>query len=336
MESANVNTGEESVGQGIGPGGRLQAARIHLGMSIGDVANQMHLSTAILEALEENNFDEITAPIFVKGYLRAFARIVAIDEDAIIDEYVELYSNDDPPITTTSNTAAEISASDARIKWMTYLVIIVLIALLGAWWWSQEQTAQEVISLDAEQPTLPVPVETVESEAAAAVAEETMVEETMVTEVDPVVEESSQESAATGDDEELPLMSLQPEEAPVEEDSEDSTVLFSQTSQASATPPISIASTGIQNTLERQAPDGDDEFRLVVNADTWADIKDANGFQLIYDLMRADNTLVMTGAAPFVVFLGNGHGVDVEINGETLDITSFIRDDNTARFQTGG
>ena len=103
-------------------------------------------------------------------------------------------------------------------------------------------------------------------------------------------------------------------------------------SSASVTEPV----TPVSSTAERQAPSGSDEFRLVVNADTWADIKDANGFQLIYDLMRADNTLVMTGAAPFDVFLGNGHGVDVEINGAPLDIKAFIRDDNTARFKTGG
>ena len=331
METANVNPVEETVGQGLGPGGRLQAARIQLGMSIGDVANQMHLSAAILEALEENNFDEITAPIFVKGYLRAFARIVSLDEDAIIDEYVELYSNEDPPITTTSNTAAEISASDARIKWMTYLVILVLIALLGAWWWSQEQTAQEVISLDAEQPTAPQPVEALESEENLAPSQESASAEN-----EPLPEETTEAAEDISESEELPLLSLQPEPETVEEVTEDSTVLFSQTTPESSAAPGMIAPPGVQSTVQRQAPGGTDEFRLVVNADTWADIKDATGFQLIYDLMRADSTLVMTGTAPFVVFLGNGHGVDVEINGEILDISSFIRDDNTARFQTGG
>ena len=74
---------------GIGPGERLQAARIKKGLSVEDVANRMHLSTSILEAIEDNNFDEVTAPIFVKGYLRAYARIVALDEDEMIEQYLQ-------------------------------------------------------------------------------------------------------------------------------------------------------------------------------------------------------------------------------------------------------
>ena len=54
----------------MGPGDRLKAERIELGLSIEDVATRMHLSVGILEAIEDNNFDDITAPIFVKGYLR--------------------------------------------------------------------------------------------------------------------------------------------------------------------------------------------------------------------------------------------------------------------------
>ncbi len=347
METASVNSVEETSAPGLGPGNRLQAARIQLGMSIGDVANQMHLSTAILEALEENNFDEITAPIFVKGYLRAYARIVSIDEDAIINEYGELYSNEDPPITTTSNTASEISSSDARVKWMTYLVIIVLIALLGAWWWSQEQTSQQVISLDAEESTLPVPVDTAqpgEADQQPVEADQQPVDDAS-DDATPAAEEPIIESDAAVGEEELPLMSLTPEPEtstePVEEtDSSLPAQLGAASTGEAVDTPAPAAPTATVSTaneaLQRQAPEGSDQFRLVVNADTWADIKDATGFQLIYDLMRADTTLEMTGTAPFVVFLGNGHGVDVEINGERLDITSFIRDDNTARFQTGG
>jgi len=65
----------------LGPGERLQAARISAGYTVDDIASKMHLSNAILTSLEENDFDEITAPIFVKGYLRAYAKIVNLDEN---------------------------------------------------------------------------------------------------------------------------------------------------------------------------------------------------------------------------------------------------------------
>ena len=88
MTSESV-TAKESKPNGIGPGDRLQAARIEQGLSVEDVASRMHLSVSILESIEENNFEEITAPIFVKGYLRAYARIVSLGEDEMIQQYIE-------------------------------------------------------------------------------------------------------------------------------------------------------------------------------------------------------------------------------------------------------
>jgi hypothetical protein len=42
------------------------------------------------------------------------------------------------------------------------------------------------------------------------------------------------------------------------------------------------------------------------------------------------------GQAPFAVFLGNGHGVEVLFNGGEIDVAPKIRDDNTARLNIGG
>ena len=148
-ESDTVNE-KDNKPNNSGPGDQLQAARIKQGLTIEDVATRMHLSLNILQSIEENNFDDITAPIFVKGYLRAYARLVSLDEDEMILRYVEFYSNEDPPINTTSHMAPEISAQDARIKWTTYLVIIVLIALLSAWWWNKSQNISETVSLDTD------------------------------------------------------------------------------------------------------------------------------------------------------------------------------------------
>ncbi|MCP4386834.1 MAG: DUF4115 domain-containing protein, partial [Gammaproteobacteria bacterium] len=84
------------------------------------------------------------------------------------------------------------------------------------------------------------------------------------------------------------------------------------------------------------APSGSDKLRITVIADTWTDIKDSSDYQMVYDLLRADQSLELIGAAPFSVFLGNGHGIEIEINGEEYDFSRRIRDDNTARLKIGG
>ena len=88
--------------------------------------------------------------------------------------------------------------------------------------------------------------------------------------------------------------------------------------------------------VSRIAPmGGTEQLDIVIHADTWVDIKDANGHQLVYELLRADQEVNLIGSAPFSVFLGNAHGVNLIFNNETIDISRRIRDDNTARVKIG-
>ena len=360
MEADQDNKVSETPRQGtIGPGERLQAARIKKGLTIEDVANRMHLSAGILEAIEENNFDEITAPIFVKGYLRAYARIVALDEDEMIAQYLDLYSEEDPPISSTSNMVPELSSTDTRIKWTTYFVVVLLAVLLAAWWWNKQQNQVPPLSLDvpsttevevsageavvdsdiqagSESPTSEPVVEvespsqdatmasTEESATSAAGTVENAEAEEILVEVDtvePAVEQA--DAIETPAEAVAESVEAEPAAAPAE-----------ATTPSDAAP--AAAAAGTRELPGVLAPSGSDKLRIVVHADTWTDVKDANNYQLVYDLLRADSTVELSGQAPFVVFLGNGHGVEIQFNGEQVGFSARIRDDNTARINIGG
>lgn len=326
----------ESRPTGIGPGERLQAARIQKGLSLEDVASRMHLSTSILEAIEENNFEEISAPIFVKGYLRAYARIVALEEDDMIQQYTDYYSEEDPPISTTSNTIPELSVADARIKWTTYLVILVL----AAWWWNKGQNDEPTISLDSQGSSSDSVVQADTQRAGSNIeaASETLLETPepsatstpqpvtqMPDEVEAVV---SQPVAAEPVATETVIAADQP--AAMQQEDSDETSTDEPSGVAPASAELAKDFPGLI------APSGSDKLRIRVNADTWTDIKDSTDYQMVYDLLRAGQVLELTGAAPFSVFLGNAHGVEIEINGAEVVFANRIRDDNTARLKIGG
>lgn len=309
---------------GAGPGERLQAARIQQGLSLEDVASRMHLSAGIVEAIEENNFEEITAPIFVKGYLRAYARMVSLDEDETIQLYLEYYSEEDPPITSTSNMAPELSVADARIKWTTYLVVVVLAALLAAWWWNKEQSQEPPISLGSQSSTSP---EESALESGTVGTEISAISET-VSEPGPV------EPSAQADGEPADGDAAETTEA---DQGAPQTETAAQPEESMEPPPqVQELSDTSGLRLTRLAPSGSDKLQIIVHADTWADIKDGADHQMVYDLLRANQILDLTGEAPFSVFLGNGHGVEILFNGEEIEILSRIRDDNTARLKIGG
>ncbi len=367
MSDQDENTENESRQIGVGPGERLQAARIKKGLSVEDVANRMHLSTAILESIEENDFDEITAPIFVKGYLRAYARIVSLNEDEMIQQYVEFYSDEDPPIGSTSNMTPELTATDARIKWTTYLVVVVLAVLLGAWWWNKQQTEEVPISLDSQAPSTAADAgsdQAVVDSNIQAGSESPAGGETAAVEVAEPVQ--AEQPAAAEEAEQAPVeqgvaAAAEPEDLNAEADESVSEADMATQSAAAAEPASEIDTQGQaeaqapapeampepETTMAQEeasarpqplriAPVGTDKLQIIVNADTWADVKDANNFQLLYDLLRADSTVEVSGEAPFTVFLGNGHGVEILFNGEEIGFSSRIRNDNTARINVGG
>ncbi len=322
---------EEPTRTNLGPGDRLQAQRIALGLTLEELAKKMRLSVAILKSIEENDFSQISAPIFVKGYLRSYARIVNADENDIITQYITDYTDEDPPISSTSNTAPEINADDTRVKWVTYLVIFALIGLLVVWWWNRYQQPAETLSLDTTVDDISAPVDAAEPVRDDAV--------TGLTTSQPPITSSINElgsSAGEAPAIEEQAVSAEPDPGPVT-----ATEVTAAEPEPELTEPVQIepepmaqAETPVQ-TDAMVAAAADADLVIRVTADSWVDIKDSEDNQLIYDLAKTGETYNLSGQPPFRVFLGNAPGISISFRGEEVDLGGRIRADNTARIRVG-
>jgi cytoskeleton protein RodZ len=312
----------------LGPGDRLQAARISIGLTLEDVASKMRLSAAILSCLEENDFEDITAPIFVKGYLRSYARIVNLDEEEIIQQYSQYYTQNDPPISSTSNTSPEINSGDARVKGTTWLVIIILIGLLSFWWWSRYQQPAQTVSLDSADST-EIIASSNDSSDSSTISLPLSDNET----TDSVTQEELE--AGVVDEINSPDITLE-QEARNELDSINEILPQPEQLEPQVQPELETEPEPVpEQAVDSRNPVNSTDLVIMVNADTWADIKDADGNRLVYDLLRSGQNITLTGKAPFKAFLGNGHGVSILYQGENIDLSKNIRADNTARFKVG-
>ena len=47
-----------------------------MGFDLAKIASELHLTSAVVAALEADDYSEIQARVFVRGYLRNYARIV--------------------------------------------------------------------------------------------------------------------------------------------------------------------------------------------------------------------------------------------------------------------
>src|SRR5271165_4498063 len=59
------------------------------GISLDDIAAVTKIGTRLLRALEEEEFDSLPGGIFNKGYVRAYAKYVGIDEEQAVADYLQ-------------------------------------------------------------------------------------------------------------------------------------------------------------------------------------------------------------------------------------------------------
>lgn len=72
---------------GLGLGERLRSARKARAMSLEQAAQALHLEESVLRALEDERFSALGAPVFVRGHLKSYARLLGLTEAVVLDGY---------------------------------------------------------------------------------------------------------------------------------------------------------------------------------------------------------------------------------------------------------
>ncbi len=65
-------------GAGAGCGQRLRKAREAAGLSLADVASRLKMPTRVVESLEAEDWARLGAPVFVRGQLRSYGRLLGL------------------------------------------------------------------------------------------------------------------------------------------------------------------------------------------------------------------------------------------------------------------
>lgn len=66
-------------------GARLKLARERAGLSHADVSARLKMPTRVVQALEQDDLERIGAPVFVRGQLRSYARLLGVDLEPELD-----------------------------------------------------------------------------------------------------------------------------------------------------------------------------------------------------------------------------------------------------------
>jgi cytoskeletal protein RodZ len=102
-------------------GADLRTAREQRGMSVADLAERTKISPRILRALETGDAAALPAPVFVRGFVRAYAREVGLDPDHIVNGYMADAAPPDAPVATEPSVAGPRDRATAPASNAVYL-----------------------------------------------------------------------------------------------------------------------------------------------------------------------------------------------------------------------
>ncbi len=147
-------------------GERLRREREMRGVSLDEIAAATKIGTRLLRALEEEQFDLLPGGIFNKGFVRAYAKYLGIDEEAAVADYLNASGPRDPDLRVIaaqnaseySPRANAVSAIPARTSFpfVPVLVVIAVVATSwGAWHTYQERQHQVAAKSSVAQAATP-------------------------------------------------------------------------------------------------------------------------------------------------------------------------------------
>ena len=347
-------------------GGILAAARREHGLTVEQMAAELRVESRLMEALEEDRFELLPAPVFVKGYLRHLASRFGLEYDDLLHRYAVQTDAEDAPV-----TYSEPIPEDNKLLVPVIVGALVLIVGIPALWftWASRDTLSNIASSDDEAPeSPPAQVESVPEAAAPfpdpgvaiepaapppAIGLDTLLPPS--TENAPGVETSPDDTPATGSDPaDAPAAGDESAGAPaavdepaVENDAVDPTLPGGQQPVGAAPavePPPSepaaaepgAAEAGIAavaDTLATGQPTGPlVQVALSYAEDSWTEVNDGNGNSLYYDLGRAGTTATVEGVLPLSFVLGNFTVVQLSINDQPWPIPEPQGNGTTVRF----
>lgn len=151
----DASGGEPRREAGGGIGARLRAARERSAFTLTQAAQRLHVASETLEALEAERFEELGAPIYVKGYLSRYAELIGESPEALLD-LLAASTMAAPDLTRIPRAAKP----DNRVSALLAIIGIaagVALAVALAWWGWMHLYRREAVVIAARPEAMAVP-----------------------------------------------------------------------------------------------------------------------------------------------------------------------------------
>ncbi len=300
---------------------RLKQEREKQAVTLDDISLTTKISTRMLRALEEEKFDQLPGGIFNKGFIRAYARCLKMDEDQAIADYLaatgaslpgkESEHDNQPPVLEPPSRAEvreqlreELSGRPegaAGLPWGTLAVVLLVVALGFAAWGFYSQQSQKT-NRNSVAPAASSP-----DAVPASVAEPPSPQPASNSSTPPA------EVPPTGQPTVPSSTSVEPSQTPA------------------AVPPVSTPAPD-----QSPAPQtAGFTVRIKARQDSWLSIS-VDGEVSTKSILSASTEKSVRATSEVVVRAGNVGALDIEFNGKKLPVQGDVGEAKTLTFNAHG
>jgi len=138
-------------------GERLKKEREKRGMTLEEVSGVTKISVRNLRALEQEKFEQMPGGIFNRGFVRAYAKHLGLDDDQVVADYMEAAGESVPAVAAPEIPApphaperaaapahSQPEGSSAQVPWAALIGLVVLgTVVLGFWSYHSHRKAAE-------------------------------------------------------------------------------------------------------------------------------------------------------------------------------------------------
>ncbi|MGY2193585.1 RodZ domain-containing protein [Pseudomonas pergaminensis] len=321
----------------VNPGDTLRQARESNGWSLAEVALKLNLTTTSLGNLEAGAFDKLPGHTFARGYIRAYAKLLGIDQAVLVQEFDQFTGTDSQGSNVHGLGRIEepVRVSHTILRIVSLLLLIAVIGGGFVWWQDQASqrskdltsNAMEHVEVESADGTTQIhPLDEPEDQAVAegqAAPEAPLATEQPATETAPAATAAAPAPATPAAPAHTPAAPVAQAHTPA------------APAQAPATTaPAAPAAPAISPPTTPALIAGDGRVQITFIADCWTQVTDGNGKVLFSGLKRKGDTLDQGGKPPLTLRLGFARGAQVAYNGQPVDVAPFTSGE-TARLKLG-
>ncbi len=337
-------------------GSNLKAARERMDVTPANIAASLHLDESVIRAVEAGEANNLPAPVYVRGYIRAYANLVGLDGNDLIanyDEFNVVPEASPPPVVGGASKSYRHANLPQRRPglFIGAIVAVIVVALAFTLWGVWRNFDWSFVTDVAGEPPAPAwrserpargGVETTAAPAPAArnqpATTPAEAQPSAPVEEQPPAAAETQPSAAVEAQPPAPAEEQPP--APVE--AQPSAALETQpTAQFETRPFLPVAPQPEALSDDPPAPaaadaPGEDppiptatdplaaELVFSFTEDSWLEVNDRTEV-VYYDMGRAEQSVSVFGQPPFTIRIGNAAGVELRYQGELVALPPHTR-----------